>query len=181
MTGVVSYGQFRFDVYLITAVNGKLEDQRVIANFGTDQLAHEFAVWYAAKHQAQILINDLRTDALVYVPELTARIKYAMQPPEVKAVPVIPPSTKRGHSKTAAVSPVNGHKPAPVAEAPSASTRDIAIALLRVLRDKDAKPWPARKVAEKAGMQYTVDVRRTLLKLRDKGLVIFDNGRWIKA
>jgi hypothetical protein len=163
----VTYEQFRFDVYLVTfGDTGYINHQRVIANFGAQSVCDEYAQWYSEKHKAQLCINDLRTDDVRYVPELKGPTK-GMWIGGAKPQLVVSNGKKT--------------KPEPqpekeIVSASGLSARDMAKLLLSAI--KECKPLPARALAEKAGLEYSVEVRRVLVKMRDKGYIVFDNGRW---
>ena len=186
MTQAVTYDQFRYDVYLVKHTGGRLIDQPVIANFGSEALVSEFAKWYSDKHNAQLCINDLKTDEVRYHPEMKELPKGAMPPQDGHAVHIGRKNylSEASERPLAATAPKHERKHdtegAAVIEAKAdtaaMSTRDLAKMLLEVI--KASKPLPARKVAEKAALEYDIHVRRTLCKLRDTGRIIFDNGRW---
>ncbi len=167
-----TYEQFRFDVFLIKST-GDFSKNPVIANFGTQLLAFDFAEWYTKKNDVQLCIVDLKTDQIKYFGTLRQITHPAFQPREPRPVTVmtsIKTESKKKTQEPVAAPVIESHNPT--------SKRDVAIALLKVVRDN--KPLPARKIAEKAGLGYDIVVKRTLRELGQLGKIVFDNGRWRK-
>lgn len=170
------YEQFRVDVYLVKSHND-WRSNPVIANFASPELANSFAKWYVGMHAGQLAINDLKTDEIKYVGEFKQQPLPAWEPREPKVVEMpAPAKAKKHHEPVHAEEPES--KPAVIVSHKTLSKKELAIALLKVIRD--SKPLPARKIAEKAEVDYDIAVKHVLKELRDLNKIVFDNGRWRK-
>lgn len=168
---VPKYEQFRVDVYLMKS-HTDFRSNPVIANFANIELAASFAKWYTKEHACQLCLNDLKTDEIKYVGEFKAPAVAAWQPREAKVVEISKPK------KTAVPVEEEEQPVVAIASHVSMTKKELAIALAKVIRDN--KPLPARKIADKAGVAYDINVKHVLKELRDLGKIVFDNGRWRK-